>query len=81
MGKPMVTERRVKLSRQGRSQVVRVPRELELPGEDAIIRKEGRRLIIEPTRPRSLLAVLAALPTIDERFPSIEDLPPEPADF
>jgi len=30
---------------------VRIPREFELPGEDAIIRKEGDRLIIEPTPP------------------------------
>ena len=34
-------------------------REFELPGRDAIVRKEGDRLIIEPTPPKSLLALLA----------------------
>jgi hypothetical protein len=38
---------------------VRILREFELPREDAIIRKEGQRLIIEPAPPKSLLAVLA----------------------
>lgn len=76
-----MVERHVKLFKNGRNQAVRIPREFELPGEDAIIRKEGQRLIIEPAPPRSLLAVLAALSTLDEEFPPIEDLPAEPADF
>ena len=37
----MGVERHVKLFKNGRSQAVRIPREFELPGEDAIIRKEG----------------------------------------
>jgi hypothetical protein len=41
----------VKLFKNRRNQAVRLPRELELPGEDAIMRKEGERLIIEPGRP------------------------------
>jgi len=57
---------------------VRIPREFELPGEDAIMRKEGDRLIIEPAPPRSLLAVLATLETLDEDFPPISDSPPGP---
>ena len=36
---------------------------------------------IEPVPPRSLLAVLANLATLDEEFPPIEDLPPEPVDL
>ena len=35
-------ERHVKLFKNGRNQAVRIPREFELPGEDAIIRKEGQ---------------------------------------
>ena len=73
-------ERHVKLFKNGRNQAVRIPREFELPGE-AVIRKEGQRLIIEPVPPRSLLAVLANLATLDEEFPPIEDLPPEPVDL
>ena len=77
----MMSERHVKLFKNGRNQAVRIPREFELPGEDAIIRKEGQRLIIEAAPPRSLLAVLATLQTIDENFPPIEDLPAEPVDL
>jgi antitoxin VapB len=65
--------RYVKLFRNGRNQAVRIPREFELPGKDAIIRREGQRLIIEPVPPKSLLAVLESLPTLDEDFPPIED--------
>jgi antitoxin VapB len=76
-----MTERHVKLFKNGRNQAVRIPREFELPGEDAIIRKEGQRLIIEAAPPRSLLAVLATLQTLDENFPPIEDPPAEPVDL
>ena len=74
----MGVERHVKIFRNGRNQAVRIPREFALPGEDAIMRKEGDRLIIEPAPPASLLAVLAALAPIDEDFPPIEDPTPEP---
>lgn len=67
--------RHVKLFKNGRNQAVRIPREFELPGEDAIMRREGDRLVIEPAPPRSLLAILADLGPIDEDFPEIEDLP------
>ena len=77
----MATERHVKLFKNGRNQAVRIPREFELSGKDAIMRKEGDRLIIEPTPPKSLLAVLATLRTIDEDFPPIPDLPPNPVDL
>jgi antitoxin VapB len=60
---------------------VRIPREFELPGEDAIIRKEGERLIIEPTPPKSLLALLATLAPIEEDFPPIPDLPTDPVEL
>jgi antitoxin VapB len=75
-----MAERRVKLFRNGRNQAVRIPREFELPGTDAIMRKEGQRLIIEPAPPKSLLAVLESLPTLEEDFSPIEDEPATPAD-
>ena len=78
---PQTTGRRVKLFRNGRNQAVRIPRELELPGEDAIIRPEGRRLIIEAAPPRSLLAVLATLRPLAEDFPPIGELPHDAADL
>lgn len=71
----MSHERHVKLFKNGRNQAVRIPREFELPGEDAIMRKEGERLIIEAASPKSLLAVLATLAPLDEDFPPIPELP------
>jgi antitoxin VapB len=75
-----MAERYVKLFRNGRNQALRIPRAFELPGDDAIIRKEGQRLIIEPVPPKSLLAVLEKLPTLEEDFSPIEDRPAQPAD-
>lgn len=70
--------RHVRLFRNGRSQAVRIPREFELPGADAIMRKEGDKLIIEAAPPRPLLALLATLKPIEEDFAPIDDLPAEP---
>jgi antitoxin VapB len=74
-------ERHVKLFRNGRNQAVRIPREFELPGEDAVMRKEGDRLVIEPAPAKSLLAVLATLEPIEEEFPEIEELPQRPVNL
>jgi len=73
--------RHVKLFRNGQNQAVRIPREFELPGTDAIIRKEGERLILEPAPPRSLLELLDTLDELDEEFPEIDDPPPEPVEI
>jgi antitoxin VapB len=77
----LTLSRHVKLFKNGRNQAIRIPREFELPGEDATIRREGKRLIIEPAAPRSLLAVLATLKSLDEELPEIVDLPPSPLDL
>ena len=77
----MTTERHVKLFKNGRNQAVRIPREFELPGDEAVMRKEGERLIIEPVEPKSLLAVLATLQPLDEEFPPIPELPVEPVEL
>ncbi|MBP1148407.1 MULTISPECIES: antitoxin [Methylocaldum] len=77
----MYIERHVRLFKNGRNQALRIPREFELPGNEAIIRKEGDRLIVEPVQRRSLLALLATWEPLDEEFPEIEDFPPEPVDL
>ena len=70
-------ERHVRLFRNGRNQALRIPREFELDGDEAIIRKEGDRLIVEPIRKGRLLALLGTLEPLDESFPDLdEDLPP-----
>lgn len=70
--------RTVKLFTNGRSQAVRIPREFELPGDTATMRKEGERLIIEPSPAKSLLALLRTLEPIEDEFPEINDPAPEP---
>lgn len=77
----MNTERQVRLFRNGRNQALRIPRDMELPGRAATLRKEGSRLVIEPIAPPSLLAVLAALEPIRERLPSISRPAPGPVDL
>ncbi|HYD72086.1 MAG TPA: AbrB/MazE/SpoVT family DNA-binding domain-containing protein [Candidatus Binatia bacterium] len=77
----MTAERRVKIFKNGRNQAVRIPREFEFAGEDAVIRKEGERLIIEPAAPQSLLALLKTLKPIEEDFAPILDSPPAPVDL
>jgi antitoxin VapB len=66
-------ERHVRLFRNGRNQALRIPREFELEGEEAIIHKDGDRLIVEPIRKGRLLALLATLDPLIEPFPDIDD--------
>lgn len=71
------SERHVRLFRNGRNQALRIPREFELEGEEAILRKEGDRLIVEPVRKGRLLALLASLEPLTEPFPDVDNgLPP-----
>ena len=73
----MTSERHVRLFRNGRNQALRIPREFELEGNEAIIRREGNRLIVEPVRMGDLLTLLASLQALDETFPDVdESLPP-----
>ncbi|HMN85206.1 MAG TPA: AbrB/MazE/SpoVT family DNA-binding domain-containing protein [Bauldia sp.] len=74
--------RKVSLFRNGRSQAIRIPKDFELPGKEATIRKDGEKLIIEPApKKKSLLAALKTLKDLDEDFPEIVDRLPEPVDF
>jgi len=75
--------RKVSLFRNGRSQAIRIPKEFELPGTEAMIRKDGDVLVIEavPNRKMTLIEVLDSLDPIGEDFPEIEDFPPEPVEI
>lgn len=79
----MNIQRRVSLFRNGRNQAVRIPREFELPGDEAIMRKEGDKLIVEPApKAKGTLAEwLSSLEPLREEFPEIPDLPPDPVDL
>ena len=70
--------RHVKLFKDGRNQVVRIPRDMELPGDEAIIHRDGEKLIIEPVARCSLLEVLANLKPLDEEMAPIGELPIKP---
>ena len=73
----MPSERHVRLFRNGRNQALRIPREFELEGDEAIIRREGDRLIVEPVRKGRLLVLLDTLRPLEETFPDVDEgLPP-----
>ena len=72
--------RTVRLFRNGANQAVRIPKEFELPGEEALIRRVGNTLVIEPVPPRvvkgsaaSLAEALATMEDIDEPFPEVDE--------
>ena len=72
-----MSERRVRLFRNGRNQAVRIPREFELPGKEVTMRLEDGRLILEPLTPVSLLEYLKTMTPIEEDWPDIEDPRPD----
>jgi antitoxin VapB len=74
-------KRAVRLFRNGRNQAIRIPRDLELPGSEAVLRKEGEALIIVPARRRSLLETLKTLQPLRERLPPVRDRRPEAVDL
>jgi antitoxin VapB len=74
-------QRKVRLFRNGRNQAVRIPREFELPGDEAILRKEGPCIILEPIERPSLAEALASLEPVDDKFPEIDDPPPDPVEI
>ena len=68
----MAAERHVRLFRNGRNRAIRIPREFEIEGDEAIIRKEGNRLIVEPIPKKGLLDVLARLKPVKDEFPDVD---------
>jgi len=50
-------------------------------GENEIMHREGERLIVEPMPPKSLLALLATLTSLDDDFPLISDSNPDPVEL
>lgn len=77
----MQIERHVRLFRNGRNQALRIPREFELEGNEALIRKDGDKLIIEPVPKNSLLDLLATWKPMEQDVPEIKDTPVEPEEI
>jgi antitoxin VapB len=71
------TTRVVRLFRHGRHQMIRIPREFEMPGNQAVICREGQRLVLEPTQRPSLSRLLAGWSAMDVGWPAIADSQPE----
>jgi antitoxin VapB len=69
----MSEARQVRLFRNGRNQAVRIPVEFELPGEAALMRREGNRLVIEPIRKGGLIELLATWDPIDDDFADVDE--------
>jgi antitoxin VapB len=71
--------RAVKLFRNGANQAVRIPKEFELPGTQALMHREGNRLILElvPDRPKkgTLAALVFALDEIAKLGPCTDEFP------
>ena len=78
--RPGPAPRRVRLFRNNRNQAVRIPVEFELPGNEALISRDGDRLIIEPARKGGLAALLDRWGPLDEELPEIDDPTPVPED-
>lgn len=78
---PGPAPRQVRLFRNNRNQAIRIPVEFELPGSEAIISREGDRLVIEPVRRKGLAALLDSWGPLDEELPEIDDPPPAPEDI
>jgi antitoxin VapB len=77
MLEPLMPEKRsVRLFRNGRNQAVRIPVEFELPGNEAIMHRDGDRLVIEPVRKRGLVGLLKTMKPLEEDFPAIDDVVP-----
>jgi antitoxin VapB len=74
----MSRQRHVRLFRNGRNQAVRIPVEFELPGDEAIMHRDGDRLVIEPVRKRGLIALLKTMKPLKKDFPEIDDPVPAP---
>ncbi len=67
--------RHVRLFRNGANQAVRIPKEFELPGKEALMRRDGDRLIIElvKTQARTLAEAMKDWEDLDEPFPDVDE--------
>jgi len=78
----MPHEREARLFRNGRNQAVRIPREFEFSGERVIMRKIGKRLILEPAPQRKLADILGDLSPLpaNETLPDVDNMEPLDSD-
>jgi len=72
---PDAPARHVRLFRNGANQAVRIPKEFELPGKEAVMHREGNRLIIEllKTKASTLAEAMKDWEDMDEPFPDVDE--------
>ena len=73
--------RQIRLLRDDHVQALHIPPEFELPGTEAIITRDGNRLIIEPVQKMGLAALLDSWGPLDDDIPEIDDPPLPPKDI
>jgi antitoxin VapB len=71
------TVRRVRLFKNGRNQAIRIPRDLELPGREALLYRENGHLVLEPVGQAALLDLIASWDPVDTSWPEIDDPAPD----
>lgn len=66
--------RHVRLFRNGANQAVRIPKEFELPGQEATIRQVGNTLVLTPIEAKkgSLRELLDSWEPMEEEFPDVD---------
>ena len=72
--------KKARLFRNGANQALRIPREFEFATEEVTLRREGRRLIVEPVASETLAQVLDSFEPLDFGLDSVDDTPPAPED-
>lgn len=77
----MELERHVRIFKNGRNRAVRIPVEFDFPGDEAIMRKEGDKITLEPVQAKkeSLIEWLRRQEPIEEDFDFNFDLREPPA--
>jgi antitoxin VapB len=63
----------VRLFRSGRNQAVRIPKDFEMDCDEAIIHKEGNKLVLKPVKKEGFLNILMSLEPIIETFPDVDE--------
>jgi antitoxin VapB len=72
---PESPARQVRLFRNGANQAVRIPKEFELPGKEALIHREGNKLIIEAVKATAttLAEAMKDWEDMNEPFPDVDE--------
>jgi antitoxin VapB len=82
----IMSDRQIRVARlfkNGRSQAIRIPKEMEFSGAEVTIEKRGAALVLTPVPPQkpSLADLMKTWKNLDEDWPDIPDGPARPVDL